>query len=47
MRVIHKAEITSEELRSYIGKEENRELNLTKELKSIIENRENNEKGKE
>ena len=47
MRVIHKAEITSEELKSYIGKEENRELNLTKELKAIIENRENNEKGKE
>lgn len=43
MRVIHDTEITSKELKSYIKKEENRALNFTKEIKSILENRDKNE----
>lgn len=43
MKVIHDTEITSEELKSYIKKEENQELNFTKEIKAILENRDKNE----
>ena len=43
MRVIHDTEITKDELKTHIKKEENHELNFTKEIKAILENRENNE----
>lgn len=43
MRVIHNTEVTAEELKEHINKEENHELNFTKEIKAILKNRENNE----
>lgn len=42
MRVIHDTEITAEELKEHINKEENHQLNITEEIKAILENRENN-----
>lgn len=47
MRVIHNTEVTAEELKEHINKEENHELNFTKEIKAILENRENNESEEE
>lgn len=46
MRVIHNTEVTAEELKEHINKEENHELNFTKEIKAILENRENNKSEK-
>lgn len=46
MRVIHDTEITKDELKTHIKKEQNHELNFTKEIKAILENRENNESKK-
>ena len=46
MRVIHDTEVTAEELKSHIKKEENHELNFTKEIKAILESRDKNESKK-
>lgn len=46
MRVIHNTEVTAEELKEHINKKENHELNFTKEIKAILENRENNKSEK-
>lgn len=43
MRVIHDTEVTAEELKEHINKEENHGLNFTKEIKAILKNRKNNE----
>ena len=43
MRVIHDTEVTAEELKSHITQEQNHELNFTKEIKAILENRDKNE----